>query len=344
MTNVGTGLSGITETSPALSIASQAGTAAFTVFTGGQYQIYALDNVNARPFPCPARGRRRGDAAARRSGARRDRDAPRRSPNAGFRRRVEYPVEEYRSGLSLEAVGQPTIAVGVGPASVRQSAAACRFRFGDMLGDQVLVAAVQLNSGMSSDFSFKNTGGPGLRILNRARRWNWGLVGGQIPYLSGGVQQGDRLDQRGAGVVQSERDLPPDRAQRGGPRRVPVQPGAARRVPGRGQPDLVRSDRSHARRFRCRTGQLLLDETDETSLGDSLLLGTSSAALVYDTTSFGATSPVQGQRYRFEVSPTFGSVPFTGALVDYRRYFMPVPFYTFAAPRDALRPLRQRKR
>jgi outer membrane protein assembly factor BamA len=51
---------------------------------------------------------------------------------------------------------------------------------------------------------------------------------------------------------------------------------------------------------------------------------------VFDTSSFGATSPVQGQRYRFEVSPTFGSAPFTGALVDYRRYFMPVPFYTFA--------------
>ena len=72
-------------------------------------------------------------------------------------------------------------------------------------------------------------------------------------------------------------------------------------------------------------------ETDETSLADSRSLGTSSAAYVYDTTSFGATSPVQGQRYRFEVSPTFGSLRLPDVLADYRRYFMPVPFYTFAA-------------
>ena len=75
---------------------------------------------------------------------------------------------------------------------------------------------------------------------------------------------------------------------------------------------------------------MIADDTDETSLADSLSLGTSSAALVYDTTSFGATSPVQGQTYRLEVAPTFGSVQFTGALADYRRYFMPASFYTFA--------------
>jgi len=51
---------------------------------------------------------------------------------------------------------------------------------------------------------------------------------------------------------------------------------------------------------------------------------------VYDTSAFGATSPVQGQAYRLEVAPTFGSVNYTSALIDYRRYFMPVPFYTVA--------------
>jgi outer membrane protein assembly factor BamA len=61
-----------------------------------------------------------------------------------------------------------------------------------------------------------------------------------------------------------------------------------------------------------------------------LNMGTTSAAYVFDTSVFGATSPVQGQRYRFEASPTFGSLNFTGLLADYRRYFMPVPFYTVA--------------
>jgi outer membrane protein assembly factor BamA len=75
---------------------------------------------------------------------------------------------------------------------------------------------------------------------------------------------------------------------------------------------------------------LFFDDTRDTKAGDSLNLGTTSAALVFDTSSFGVTSPVHGQRYRFEASPTFGSVNYTSLLADYRRYFMPATFYTFA--------------
>src|SRR5262249_48416523 len=39
---------------------------------------------------------------------------------------------------------------------------------------------------------------------------------------------------------------------------------------------------------------------------------------------------VRGQRARVEVAPTFGSTPFAGVLVDYRRYAMPFAFYTLA--------------
>ena len=70
---------------------------------------------------------------------------------------------------------------------------------------------------------------------------------------------------------------------------------------------------------------------------------TATAAFVHDTSVFGATSPVSGQRSRFEVTPAFGSLDFTTAIADYRRYFMPAPFYTFATPRHALRPLRHRQ-
>jgi len=71
--------------------------------------------------------------------------------------------------------------------------------------------------------------------------------------------------------------------------------------------------------------------TETSSLASPLTLGNTSAALVYDTSNFGATSPVAGQRYRLEAAPTFGSINFTNMLADYRRYFMPVSFYTFAA-------------
>ena len=57
-----------------------------------------------------------------------------------------------------------------------------------------------------------------------------------------------------------------------------------------------------------------------------LNLGETSAALVYDTSVFGATSPILGQRYRFEYSQTAGSLMYSGALVDYRKHFMARPF------------------
>jgi outer membrane protein assembly factor BamA len=82
--------------------------------------------------------------------------------------------------------------------------------------------------------------------------------------------------------------------------------------------------------YSLRTGNLISDEKEKISLGQTLSLGTSAAALVFDTSAFGPTSPVQGERHRFEVAPTFGSISFTGVLLDYRRYFMPAPFYTLA--------------
>lgn len=79
------------------------------------------------------------------------------------------------------------------------------------------------------------------------------------------------------------------------------------------------------------TGELFFDESDSQRVGEPLTMGNTSAALVFDTSAFGATSPVFGQRYRFEVAPTLGSINYTSVLADYRRYLMPASLYTFAA-------------
>jgi outer membrane protein assembly factor BamA len=62
-----------------------------------------------------------------------------------------------------------------------------------------------------------------------------------------------------------------------------------------------------------------------------LMLGTASAALVSDKTVAGVTSALRGERYRFEVAPTFGTIQYASVLADYRRYVTPIPFYTIAA-------------
>jgi Tol biopolymer transport system component len=330
VTNVGTGVSGITGTSPALSIAAKTGMAAFTVYQDGHYEIYTLDaeTANAQRAPVTAAGGR-ANAAALPPGEREPSEVAALLADAttGLPAPTEYPVDDYRSNLSLEAVGQPTIAVGVGSFGTGVGGG-LSFSFGDMLGDQNLVVGLQLNSGLSSNFSAKNTGVQ-ASYLNRKNRWNWGFVGGQMPYLSGGAQSGvttvngqpaqvnqsviyRQTELSGAGVIA----YPFNRA-----RRVEFQAGMSRVS----LDQIVRTQI-----FSFNTGQLIDDTTDETSLAAPLTMATSSAALVYDTSVFGATSPVQGQAYRFEVSPTFGSVKFTSLLADYRRYFMPASFYTFA--------------
>jgi outer membrane protein assembly factor BamA len=79
------------------------------------------------------------------------------------------------------------------------------------------------------------------------------------------------------------------------------------------------------------TGGIISTERDVVPAGDPLTLGQFSAALVYNTAIYGPTSPIAGQSYRIQVAPTTGTLNFTSVLADFRRYVMPVPFYTLAA-------------
>ena len=54
-----------------------------------------------------------------------------------------------------------------------------------------------------------------------------------------------------------------------------------------------------------------------------------SVAYVGDNSFAAFTSPVEGERYRIQYTPTFGSVNYQTALADYRRYFFMRPV-TFA--------------
>jgi len=330
VTNVRTGVSGITASSPALSVAAVSGDIAFSLYEGGKYDIYLTDPATAvRPVPAPAA--ETANAAVlppldRQPGEVQTLLA---NPTLGLPTEApaSYPTEAYKSKMTLEGVAQPSIAVGAnrfGPAV----GGGVGLQFGDMLGNHTLMTAVQLNSGINGNFSMKNTSAQAV-YFNQARRVNWGIVAGQMPYLSGGFQsvlgtvQGEpaqidqtiifrQTEQSVGGIVA----YPFNRAQR-----VEFQGGLTRMS----FDQIVQTSA-----FSLVTGRLIGEDTSESSIERPLTLGNTSAALVFDTSNFGPTSPVQGQRYRLEVAPTFGSVQFTNLLADYRRYFMPAPFYTIA--------------
>jgi hypothetical protein len=326
VTNVITGVSGVTSLSPALSVAAKTGTVAFSVYHDGHYDIRTLDedaaglpvsfDVTNAGVLAPAE-RQPSEVAALLA-----------APEIGLPEPAVYPVEPYRAGLSLEGIAQPVIGVGVSRFGTAFGGG-LSLTFGDTLGNHLLATAIQINSGLGGSTSFKDIGAQAA-YMNMSRRWNWGLVGGQIPYLSSGFQSssgrlpdGDlvRSDQLFV-FRQTERNVsgvlsyPLDRS-----RRLEFQAGAS---------NITFDQIVTTTTFSLVTGAVYEDSTETTSIGETLNLGTASAAYVFDTSVFGATGPVQGQRYRFEASPTYGTLNFTGFLADYRRYFMPAPFYTVA--------------
>jgi Tol biopolymer transport system component len=336
LTRIGTGISGITSSSPALSVASRSGVAAFSVYEGGKYDIYTLEFGSG---PAGTASRTAGTSGALSEPSpnaatlppldRRPSEVQALLQNAalGLPAPTEYPSEDYKAKLSLEGLAQPSVAVGAD----RFGAAiggGIALQFGDMLGDHQLATAVQLNSGFSNNFSLKNTAAQ-VMYFNQAHRWNWGIVGGQIPYLSGGFQEGVSTVNNELADVQQTVIFRQTEQSIGGIVAYPLN--RAQRIEFQGGLTRITFDQIvDTTAFSVNTGNLLVNDSTTTSIGSALNLANTSTALVYDTSNFGATSPVQGQRYRLEAAPTFGSINFTSVLADYRRYFMPVSFYTIA--------------
>ncbi|HZR22440.1 MAG TPA: hypothetical protein VFA59_02560 [Vicinamibacterales bacterium] len=329
LTKVGTGVSGITSTSPALSVAAKTGRAVFSVYENGRYDVYAIDAAEPRTGTLTSTDQ---NAAVLPPTDRKPSDVQAQLANAtlGLPTVTRYPTTPYKPSLSLEGVSQPTIAVGASRFGAAVGGGIA-MQFGDMLGDHTLTAVLDVNSGtgFGSDFSFKNTGAQAM-YFNAAHRWNWGLIGGQVPYLSGGFLSGIGTTSSGD-VIEQDQTIIYRQTEQSGAAVVAYPFNRAQRIEFQGGVTRISFDQIvQTTTFSLSTGQLLTDNSETTALASPLTLGTTSAALVYDTSNFGATSPVAGQRYRLEVSPTFGSINFTNVLADYRRYFMPASFYTIA--------------
>ncbi len=325
LTTLGTGITGITGSSPAMTVALGTAIAAVSLYEDGKYSIYTLDlanrgaglapmSINAAVLP--PTDRKPSDVAALLA-----------DPTFGLPPVQPSDVTGYKPRLSLEGVGQPMIAVGVSRFGAALGGGVS-LTFSDMLGDHSLGTAVQFNSGLNGSFSPKDTAAQ-VAYLNQAHRWNWGMALGQVPYLSGGFQTGvGSLQGR---PVEVDQTIIFRQTERSASAIVAHPFNRAQRVEFQGGMSQISFDQVvRTMTVDLFSGELISDHTTESSLGRTLTLGTSSAALVFDTATFGATSPVQGQRYRLEADPTFGSINYAGVLADYRRYFMPAPFYTLA--------------
>ena len=179
---------------------------------------------------------------------------------------------------------------------------------------------------------------------NRKHRWTWGARPGADPVRHRQLRPVAGTDRQRAGRRRGGGALPPDQPVGLGLRRLSLQPRPARRAERR--PCATSASARSADAGLLERHRRAPRSTSEEDLPapDGLTYGEVGAALVYDTSIFGATSPILGQRYRLEVTPTFGLAPVHG-----RAGRLPPLLHARAPvhlrlPRPALRPLRQRRR
>jgi Tol biopolymer transport system component len=321
VTNLLTGVSGITGMSPALSVG--ASRVAFSVFEDDGYNIYAIDTETP------------GTTLA--SGLPRDAGIlpPRTTPDgtvftylgnevAGLpplAQEAAYETKPYKPRLSLDFIGQPTVGVGVDSFG-SYVGGGISASFSDILGNHTVGGTLQLTN------RFDEAGGA-IVYMNRTRRWNFGAAIDSTPYVQRGFAQSidivgnqEVFREDEVRIIQTDRGFagiaqyPFSRAQRleftGGLRQIS------------GKQDLT------TRLFDINTGTQVAEEVETLSSFPTLNLGLVSSALVYDTSIFGVTSPIRGSRYRLQLDQTTGDLTYGSALADYRKYMMPVRPFTFA--------------
>ena len=321
VTDLFTGTSGITETSPAISVAGRSGRLVYSVFRTNGYEIYAIDSaatLAGRTPPPPEGGA--GMLPPR------ERASPQlvqllNDPMTGLPTDTAFAVQPYRAGLSLTYIGQPSLIAGSSQFGTYVGGGASLY-FSDELGDHNLVTGLQVNGGLKDITAL-------LGYQNVERRLNWGLVAQQVPYLTGAFAAGTTtLDGQ---QVYVEQELLQRQTNRDIQAQLAYPFSTVQRIElAAGYTNITFDNELRTRAFNLFTGEQVLDDEEDLPAGDALNLGLASAALVYDNSFFGATGPILGQRYRLEVSPTIGSLGFVSALADYRRYFMPVRPFTLA--------------
>ncbi len=330
VTTLDSGVAGITDMSPALTVAARAGNIAFSVFEDDNYNIYSLPagtlGTAATPTAAPA-----------------DNTAPRAallpplrgtgSEITGYLMRPEeglppasttFGERDYKANLHLSYLGPPTLGVGVNEFGAGAGGSVTAF-FSDILGQQNVGFTFQGGGGSGTSNLTEQLGGQ-LFYLNQKRRLNWGAELLHIPQVRGGVRYATGMfEGRPAELYEEIREI--NLITDGSvlaqypfstTRRIEAAVGAQRY-----------SFKVESETFIVVNGQVVERERQELPGGFALTFSKASAAFVGDSSVYGFISPINGTRYRYELESLRGDLNFTTATADWRKYIFARPF-TFA--------------
>jgi Tol biopolymer transport system component len=326
LTSLRTGVSGITATSPALSVAGSDDAVVFSVLEDGRWNVYRLADNRGEPV-----GEIGPATAAVLPPAVPD-DQPSlvrdylANPAAGLAGPGRpYPRSGYRPRIGLQSIGPAAIGVGSDAFGVGV-AGAMSFYFSDPLNQHQLVTAIQGGSSQGA-IGFEDTVGADLIYLNQTRRLQWGARASRIPYLSSATFiSRQQVDIDGESVPADVIDRFYD-VQRVSAVSMLAQYPLSLNNRFEGSVGLSRIGfKREIERFVFPVGRAPFVEAVSLPAPSGIDLQRASLAFVRDTSRFGFTSPIRGTRLRLEAETASGDLNFDTALVDYRRYFFLRPF------------------
>jgi hypothetical protein len=322
VTRLATGVSGITELSPALTVAARSGRMVFSVFDNAGEVLYRLESAETEGAPLvalavsgsagilpPASARSSSRVIAYLADA-----------TTGLISADSLKVERLDRGLGLEYLGSPGVGVSFGGFGGTGVGGAVQAFWTDMLNNHV-VGATLYSGGSLRDI------GAETFYLNQRSRLHWGVGGSHVPYLVGaaaGIRDttfstgGGRV----GGLVYEEQLARVYVDQASLITQYPLS--STRRIEAELSANRQRFEVQSIRNYVVGNQIVARDQSFDDAL-PALNYAQASLAYVGDYSAFGFTSPIAGGRYRFEASPMLGSLSMTSVLADYRRYIFLKP-------------------
>ncbi|SHG06328.1 WD40-like Beta Propeller Repeat [Fodinibius roseus] len=325
VTNVNTGISGISALSPALTVARESGEVMVTVFEDSDYSGYKipedemigsqvltsnqLTDANDLP-PVGLDGNEQVRSYFR-------------EPYIELPDPDSFGLRDYTPKLSLDYIGGSG-GLGVSNQLGAGAAGGITMRFSDMLNQHRLITSIRAQGRL------KDIGGQ-VAYLNQDRRFIYGASVSHMPYrtTAAGVTE-DTLSIDGEEEVfpvveRLNRRTFQDRVSLLG-----MYPfSSTQRMEFSTGWTHIWYDVELRRTFYNQLGQPIDRATESLDTPSPLNLYSASTAYVEDNSISAFTGPIRGHRLRLELTPTTGSFSFLNALADYRRYFYMRPF-TFA--------------
>jgi len=319
ITNLFSGIAGITELSPSISVAAATGRVVFSGYTDGYYTVYSIEDpavLEGQPFLAqfdrdpgilPPRSEPEGSLLGLLK-----------NPLFGLPKDTNFAIVPYKAKLGLDYVSPPNVAVGVDRYGTYGAGGVAAY-WSDMLGYHTVVTTAFTGSRLI-DTSLV------LGYLNNKGRFNWGAATQRLvyPYPYYYFYLGE--DGFYHEIEDIYRLINYDISLFGA---YPLSQVSRFQLSG----GFRIQDYNHTvyERIYSPDGYLLDYQKyhpDDTPA--SLKYGYLTGGYYYDTGIFGATSPILGQNLGLSVSPALGGITFTTFVADFRKYVMPIKPFTLA--------------